>query len=171
MIEGNEIALGDALPLEQQAAPAELDQFAAQFVAQRPEFLVADEAGSVMRFQNSGGSFRSPSHARRSQKRVLSPGAGRKPPRDCPSRSLPPEAPHGAFHPAEQMNAVGDMADGTFSTGTGWIKGVPHVRLTWPCSSLTPLAARESFSASTVMQNGSCRVSGFTGPAPSTARG
>ena len=37
-------------------------------------------------------------------------------------------------------------------------------RLTRPCSSLTALAARDSFSASTVMQNGSCWFCGFTRP-------
>ncbi len=42
-------------------------------------------------------------------------------------------------------------------------------RLTSPCSSLTALAARESFSASTVMQNGSCSSSGFTRPRPSSS--
>ena len=43
LIEGDEIALREALVLEQQAAAGEFDQFAAQLVAQRPEFLVADE--------------------------------------------------------------------------------------------------------------------------------
>ena len=29
----------------------------------------------------------------------------------------PPETPHRAFHPAQQMNAVGDVADGHFVNG------------------------------------------------------
>ncbi len=41
-------------------------------------------------------------------------------------------------------------------------------RLTWPCSSLTPLAARDNFSASTVMQNGSFAFFGFTRPSAMT---
>ena len=43
LIEGDEIALRQALALEQQAAAGEFDQFAAQFVAQRPEFLVGNK--------------------------------------------------------------------------------------------------------------------------------
>ena len=45
LVEADEIALRDALALEQQTAAGEFDQFAAQFVAQRPEFLVGDKVG------------------------------------------------------------------------------------------------------------------------------
>jgi len=54
------------------------------------------------------------------------------------------------------MNTIGDVADRTCSTGLPGkeFANVPAYR---PCNSLTPLAARESLSASTVMQNGSRR--------------
>ena len=45
----------DALVLQQQAAAGEFDQFAAQLVAQGPEFLVGDEIpGRSIFSQNSG---------------------------------------------------------------------------------------------------------------------
>ena len=37
-------------------------------------------------------------------------------------------------------------------------------RLTWPCNSLTPLAARDIFRAKTVMQNDSFLSFGWTRP-------
>ena len=44
---------------------------------------------------------------------------------------------------------------GTFSSGV-WAKSGCHIlRETVPCKALTPLAWRDSLSASTVMQNGS----------------
>ncbi len=47
---------------------------------------------------------------------------------------------------------------GTCSTGLSGYRQCHMCRLTRPCSSLTALAARDSFSASTVMQNGSAVV-------------
>ena len=43
LVEGDEVALGEGLALDEQAAPGELDQLAAEFIAQGPEFLVGDE--------------------------------------------------------------------------------------------------------------------------------
>ncbi len=43
-VEGDEVLMRAALPLEE-AAAGELDQLAAQIVAQGPEFLVGDEVG------------------------------------------------------------------------------------------------------------------------------
>src|SRR5947199_9787961 len=45
LVEGNEIALGQALALEQQPPPRELDQLATQVVPQSPEFFIGREFG------------------------------------------------------------------------------------------------------------------------------
>ena len=55
MVEADEIALRDALRLEQQPAAGELDQFAAQLVAQRPEFLVGNKFRVGHLFPEFGG--------------------------------------------------------------------------------------------------------------------
>ena len=49
---------------------------------------------------------------------------------------------------------------GTFSSAVLTKSGCHIRRETVPCKALTPLACRESFSASTVMQNGSLGSAG-----------
>ena len=54
LIERDEVAVRQALALDQQPAPGKLDQLPAQLVAQRPELLVGDELRVRHRCQNSG---------------------------------------------------------------------------------------------------------------------
>ncbi len=152
------------LALDQQAPAAEFDQFAAQLVAQRPDLLVGNE----VRVGHSLPEFR--------RIDLIVPirplSATNQPAPLLPVELAPPESAHRPFHPAQQMNAIGDMADRHLLDRLVRDKGDCHMwRLTRPCSSLTPLAARESFSASTVMQNGSLFVLRVQrGPAPSAPR-
>src|SRR5215203_5526815 len=45
LIEGNKIALGQPLSLNEQSPPGEFNQFAAQLITECPEFLVGNEFG------------------------------------------------------------------------------------------------------------------------------
>ena len=107
LVEADEIARRDALALQQQPAAGKFDQLAPQLVTQRPEFLVGNKSGSVIFSQNSGvidgaQPNRAPNFSRNKSVSPLLPLV----------EFLAPELPHRAFHPAEQMNAVGDVADG-----------------------------------------------------------
>src|SRR4026209_1990084 len=42
-------------------------------------------------------------------------------------QSPPPEAAHGAFHPAEEMDAIGDVADGDLLDRFVGKEAMPHV--------------------------------------------
>ena len=64
------------------------------------------------------------------------------------------------------MYPVGDVADGHVFLGRVCEQRLPHLRETVPCNALTLLACRDSFSASTVMQNGSLGSPGRSVPAP-----
>ena len=93
---------------------------------------------------------------------------------------LGPDHPHGPVQaevavvqvlhlrgqPAEDVHAVGDVADRHLLLGAVRVEGCHIRRETVPCSALTPLACRESFRASTVMQNGSLGSPGLIRPRP-----
>ena len=100
--------MGEALALDEQAAAAEFDQLAAQVGAHRPEFFVGDEI-RVEDFLPEFG---------RVDVRLPTGAAG---------MFFPPEFPDGAFHPAHEMNAVGDVADGHLLDGFAGIEALPHV--------------------------------------------
>src|SRR5665213_560468 len=121
MIETDVVALREALALEQQSAAAEFNQFAAQLVTERPEFLVRNkfrvghflpELGVV----NGGSPVGTEFFAE--EFRLAVGGVG---------EFFAPELADGAFHPAEQMNAVGDVADGHVLFRHAEIKRLPHV--------------------------------------------
>ena len=62
------------------------------------------------------------------------------------------------------MNAVGDVADGDFFDGHVRVKAVPHVAADVAVQLADAVGGARNFSASTVMQNGSCAFFGFTRP-------
>src|SRR6185503_20108230 len=102
------------LALEEETTAGELDEFATEPIAQGPEFLVADvvrvrdlfpEIGRIDDTFPTGAGFGRPEGG--------IPAAGGQGSLLVGGRELAaPEAADGAFHPAEQVNAVGDVADG-----------------------------------------------------------
>ena len=108
MVEVDVIALGGALALDQQTAPHELNHLAPQMITQRPQFLVRNEFGI-------GHAF--PEFVRVNRRRPVFAeffAEDRRLAVVAVRQFFPPEMAHGAFHPAEQVNAVGDVADGDF---------------------------------------------------------
>ena len=130
MIEGDEVALAEAFALDEQAAAAELDQFPAQPVTERPEFLVSDKIRIGHLRPELGCIDRRFPAAGRGLPAFEIPEAGLF----ARGRTAPtsvelatPEATHRALHPAEQMNAVGDVADGHLVLGQIGPETIPHV--------------------------------------------
>ena len=120
-VEADEIALGHALVLEQQPAADELDHLAPQFVAQRPKLLV----GNKRRVGHFFPEFRVVNRRRPILSVLFIPHLDHA--LFFVLHFFPPELAHGTFHPAEQVDAVGDVADGDFFNGRAGIKGLPHV--------------------------------------------
>ena len=130
MIEGDEIPLAKGLALDEQAAAGELDQFTAQPVTERPEFLVSDEfrvghlgpeLGCIdRRFPSAGRrlpAFEIPEAGLFARGRTVA----------IAIEFAAPEPADRALHPAEQVNAVGDVADGNLVLGEVRPEAIPHV--------------------------------------------
>src|SRR5215831_13257344 len=106
MVEADVVAGRDALALQEQPAARELNQLSAQFIAQRPQFLVGDKCWISHAFPEftmvEGGGPVGAEVLAEELCLVFS----------SLDDFLAPELPDGAFHPAEQMDAIGDVADG-----------------------------------------------------------
>ena len=121
MIERDEVAVGQTLLLNQQPPPRKFDQFAPQLIAQGPELLIGDE----LRVRQALPELRRVELGRPVLRRARESRPGR---RWRSRRQLaPPEPADGPFHPAEQVNAVGDMADGDLLDRLVRIQAMPHV--------------------------------------------
>ena len=106
VIESDEVVLRQPLALNQQTPAAEFDQLAAQVVTQRPKFLVRDKIGVSQPLPEIG--------------RVHAAFPGGPEP-------APPEPAHRTFHPTQQMDAVGDVADGNLVGRPVRKEAVPHL--------------------------------------------
>ena len=129
MVERDEIALREALALDEQTAAGELDELAAQPVAQRPDFFVGNELGighslpELRRvdfvFPGIGRSGQ-PETGRVADQRQLGGGGAH-------GEFAAPEAPHRSLHPTQQMNAVGNVADGDLLDRPVGKQALPHL--------------------------------------------
>ena len=120
-VEADVIALCDALALFEQTAAGVFDEFTAQLVAERPKLLVGKERriGHLFpefRMVDGRGPIGAEFLAEELGFAVMAVG-----------EFMPPELAGGTFHPAEQMNAIGNVADGDFAFLFAGIQGLPHV--------------------------------------------
>src|SRR5688572_14732260 len=118
------------MALKEETPSRKLDQFAAELVAQRPDLFIRNEGG----IGHALPELRGVDHAFPGIRSLADPKAvafvvmvcaflGR----NLVRQFLTPETAHGSFHPAHEMNAVGDMTDGDFIDLLPRIKALPHL--------------------------------------------
>src|SRR5205807_1714409 len=104
LIESDEIAVSETLTLDEQPTPGELNQFAAQVIAQSPKFFIGYKiriGHALPEFRRADLFFPVPHRRSRSRRGV----------RGLHGQLAAPEPANRPFHPAEQMDTVGNMAD------------------------------------------------------------